>query len=115
MGDKKLTVLITGAGGFIGKNLAVFLRQRSYTVIPFELGDAPSQLEAHVKVADCIVHLAGINRPKDTNEFREGNVDFTEQMLKALYSQKRSTPVIFSSSIQASLDNPYGQSKKEAE
>ncbi|MCF7892301.1 MAG: NAD-dependent epimerase/dehydratase family protein, partial [Candidatus Omnitrophica bacterium] len=60
-------------------------------------------------------HLAGINRPKEKSEFQIGNVDFSRKLLEILYKQKQKTPIIFSSSIQASLGNPYGQSKKAAE
>ncbi|MEW6088385.1 MAG: NAD-dependent epimerase/dehydratase family protein [bacterium] len=116
MVNEKSTVLITGAKGFIGKNLVSFLLQRlQYNVIQFDIGNNYSELEACLKDADIVVHLAGINRPKEEGEFQTGNVDFTRKLCELLYKNKRKIPVIFSSSIQANLTNPYGQSKKDAE
>ncbi|MFH1931904.1 MAG: NAD-dependent epimerase/dehydratase family protein [Pseudomonadota bacterium] len=116
MDDRKLTILITGAKGFIGKNLAAFLHQRQrYNIIQFDIENDCSELEAYLKDADLIVHLAGINRPQEESEFQVGNVDFTKKLLELLYKQKRKIPIIFSSSVQANLKNPYGQSKKDAE
>lgn len=116
MDDKNLTVLITGAKGFIGKNLAIALRQRTqHNIIQFDIENNHAELEVYLRDADLIFHLAGINRPKEESEFQAGNVDFTGKLLEILYKQKQKTPIIFSSSIQAGLKNPYGQSKKAAE
>jgi UDP-2-acetamido-2,6-beta-L-arabino-hexul-4-ose reductase len=116
MANKKLTILITGARGFIGKNLVAFLLQRRrYNIIQFDKENDYPELEGYLKDVDLIIHLAGINRPQEESEFQVGNVDFTEKLLELLYKQKRKTSIIFSSSVQASLKNPYGQSKKDAE
>ena len=112
----KLNILITGAKGFIGKNLVVALQQRSqHNIFQFDIENNSSELEDYLKKTDLIVHLAGINRPKQESEFQVGNVDFTAKLLDSLYAQKLKTPIIFASSIQVNLENPYGQSKKAAE
>jgi UDP-2-acetamido-2,6-beta-L-arabino-hexul-4-ose reductase len=111
-----LKILITGAKGFIGTNLVVALRNKTqHNIIQFDIENSHTELETYLKDADFIFHLAGINRPKEKSEFQIGNVDFSRKLLEILYKQKQKTPIIFSSSIQASLENPYGQSKKAAE
>jgi UDP-2-acetamido-2,6-beta-L-arabino-hexul-4-ose reductase len=116
MDKKKLKILITGAKGFIGTNLVVALRNKTqHNIIQFDIENSHTELETYLKDADFIFHLAGINRPKEKSEFQIGNVDFSRKLLEILYKQKQKTPIIFSSSIQASLGNPYGQSKKAAE
>jgi len=78
-------ILITGAKGFIGKNLVVELKNRGYTNI-FEVDrhtDSPV-FEEYCKKADFVFHLAGVNRPKDNSEFREGNYGFTSTLLETL-------------------------------
>ena len=116
MDGAKLNILITGAKGFIGKNLVVALQQRSqHNIFQFDIGSSDSELEGYLEKTDLIIHLAGINRPKQESEFQTGNVDFTAKLLDSLYAQKLKTPIIFASSIQANLENPYGQSKKAAE
>lgn len=116
MANKKLNILITGAKGFIGKNLVAFLFQRlQYNVIQFDIENDYSELETCLKNTDIVIHLAGINRPEEEDEFQTGNVNFTRKLCELLYRNKRKIPVIFSSSIQANLANPYGQSKKDAE
>jgi UDP-2-acetamido-2,6-beta-L-arabino-hexul-4-ose reductase len=116
MDNRKLNILITGAKGFIGKNLVVSLLQmRQYNILQFDIENNSAELEGYLKNADLIIHLAGINRPKQESEFKAGNVDFTAKLLGSLYAQKLKTPIIFASSIQANLENTYGQSKKAAE
>lgn len=116
MHKEKLAILITGARGFIGKNLVAFLLQMCrYNIIQFDIDNDFSELGGHVKVADVIIHLAGINRPQSESEFQTGNVEFTRKLLELLYEQKLKTPIIFSSSVQANIKNAYGQSKKDAE
>ncbi|MCI2253107.1 capsular polysaccharide biosynthesis protein CapF [Domibacillus sp. PGB-M46] len=111
-----MKILVTGAKGFIGKNLIVELKNRNYTEI-FEytkdLGIA--QLEKFCEEADFVFHLAGINRPKEQAEFMEGNFGFTATLLDVLKKCQNTCPVMVSSSIQAELDNPYGKSKKAGE
>jgi UDP-2-acetamido-2,6-beta-L-arabino-hexul-4-ose reductase len=111
-----MKILVTGAKGFIGKNLIAELRNRIYPDI-FEFGKEtdPSLLEKYCKEADFVFHLAGVNRPKDQSEFLEGNFGFTSTLLATLNEYKNTCPVVISSSIQAELDNPYGKSKKAGE
>lgn len=111
-----MRVLITGSNGFIGRNLAVRLGELgSYEVVSFEKEDSLPDLRERVEHADAIVHLAGINRPKDEREFHEGNADLTERLCAYIEATERRIPLILASSIQADRDNPYGQSKRAAE
>lgn len=111
-----MRILITGAKGFIGKNLVAELKNRKYMNI-FEYGrdTDPVLLEQYCKEADFVFHLAGVNRPKEQSEFVEGNFGFTSALLDTLKRYKNTCPVMTSSSIQAELDNPYGKSKKAGE
>jgi len=111
-----MRVLITGSNGFIGKNLAVRLGELDgYEVIGFSREDSLEDLSEKVKLADSIIHLAGINRPKDVKEFAEGNADLTAQLCELIAATGRKIPLIVSSSIQADSANPYGESKRAAE
>lgn len=110
------TVLITGAKDFIGKNLAEELRRREgIAVREFDFGDAPEKLNAGLHQADVIFHLASIYRPLHPDEYETGNVGLTRALVDELERQGRHPPIIFESSIQAELDNPYGRSKLKAE
>ncbi len=111
-----MNILVTGSGGFIGRNLIVWLQQQSDArVLEFDQQHTQQNLADHLATADLIYHLAGVNRPQTVEEFRAGNVDLTAQMCELLLQAGRATPIVFSSSIQAGLDNPYGASKREAE
>lgn len=111
-----MKVLVTGADGFIGKNLCLHLAERDdVEVIRFTRENSVQQLSELVAQADAVVHLAGINRPQDPGEFAEGNTDLTRVLCDALTTSGRKIPVLYSSSIQAANDNPYGQSKRAAE
>ena len=110
------TILVTGANGFVGRNFCATLAQQAdVTLLRYDLQDNPSHFSEAVLAANAIVHLAGVNRPERPEEFRTGNVDLTRKLTKLLREAGRVTPVIMSSSAQAALDNPYGQSKREAE
>jgi UDP-2-acetamido-2,6-beta-L-arabino-hexul-4-ose reductase len=110
------TVLVTGAAGFIGKNLVAALKRRDdVRLILFDVNTAPAVLDAGLAEADLIYHLAGVNRPKDESEFVTGNTGLTEQMLAHLADLGRLPIFVLSSSAQVELDNPYGRSKKAAE
>lgn len=117
----KLTkALITGAHGFIGKNLRLHLRERSGVEVRlFTRHDDPSCLPGLLDGVSVVFHLAGVNRPKDTEEFVRGNAELTQQLVDAVKSQRRTgnekIKLVFASSTQASLDNPYGKSKRKAE
>jgi UDP-2-acetamido-2,6-beta-L-arabino-hexul-4-ose reductase len=109
-------VLITGGKGFLGRNLAVHLLERkdcATTIIDRE--DSAEDLHRSLMEADLIFHLAGVNRPEDPADFEKGNAEFTERLCQFLRERGRCPKIVFSSSIQASLDNPYGASKARAE
>ena len=111
-----MKVLLTGADGFIGKNLRVALREREgFEVLPITRDSSADALADAVAVADAVVHLAGVNRPLDAAEFATGNAEFTAVLCEALLKSGRAIPVAFASSIQAERDNPYGASKRAAE
>ena len=109
-------ILITGGRGFLGRNLAAHLRVRndSETLI-FDQDNSPADLEHWLGVADVVFHLAGVNRPKDEREFESGNAGLTERICAALRQARRQPKIVFASSIQAELQNPYGISKRKAE
>lgn len=111
-----MRILVTGAKGFIGKNLITELKNRKYTdIFEFDLDTDPILLNKFCKESDFVFHLAGVNRPKDQSEFMEGNFGFTSILLDLLRKYKNICPIMLSSSIQAELDNPYGNSKKSGE
>ncbi|WP_053360972.1 capsular polysaccharide biosynthesis protein CapF [Bacillus sp. FJAT-27251] len=111
-----MKILVTGAKGFIGKNLVAELKNRGYEDI-FEYGREtdPALLNHYCENADFVFHLAGINRPKDPSEFMDGNFSFTSTLLSTLKKYHNTCPVMISSSSQSVLDNPYGRSKKAGE
>lgn len=122
-----MKILITGANGFIGKNLVAELenirqeKTKKYplvfplTLYTYTRETDPSLLEDYIKECDVVFHLAGINRPEKEEEFQTGNADFTALLLEKLKFYNNKATVLFTSSIQSSLDNPYGNSKREAE
>ena len=109
-------ILITGAGGFIGKNLVATLKTAGYTdLMLFERDDTPETLADYAARAGFVFHLAGINRPKDPSEFYAGNAGLTDTLLALLDKAGNKAPVLVTSSTQAALDNDYGKSKAQAE
>lgn len=111
-----MKILVTGARGFIGKNLIAELRNRKYDdIFEYDKETDSSLLDIYCKEANFIFHLAGVNRPEVQSEFMEGNFGFTSDLLNTLEKYDNKAPVMISSSIQAKLDNPYGQSKKAGE
>lgn len=127
-----MNILVTGANGFVGKNLTARLETlrdgRDRTRPSLQIGEiyrctretSPEALADCCKKADLVVHLAGVNRPKDPEEFAAGNTDFTRTLLETLRTSGNRCPVLLASSIQASLTgrfagSPYGQSKRAAE
>lgn len=111
-----MRILVTGSDGFIGKNLIAELNNRkSGEIMAFDRENTLEELDSYASHCDLVFHLAGINRPKEEKEFGEGNIDFTNSLLSLLKGHKSKAPVIFSSSTQALLDNPYGKSKLAAE
>ena len=113
---KDSPILITGAGGFVGKNLVAELSARGYSaLLCFEKEDTPDTLASHCQKAAFVVHLAGVNRPKDPSEFYAGNSGLTDLLLADLEAAGNPCPVLVTSSVQAALDNDYGRSKLQAE
>lgn len=111
-----MNILVTGAKGFIGKNLIAELKNRNFKNIKeYDIDTNPELLDQFCEEADFVFHLAGINRPENQDEFMKGNFGFTSTLLEALKKTNNTCPVMVSSSIQAELDNPYGKSKKAGE
>ncbi|AOT70131.1 capsular polysaccharide biosynthesis protein CapF [Geosporobacter ferrireducens] len=111
-----MKILVTGAKGFIGKNLIAELRNKKYNeIFEFDKEIDFKLLDDYCKEADFVFHLAGVNRPKEQAEFMEGNFGFTSDLLNTLKKYSNTCPVMISSSIQAELNNPYGESKKAVE
>lgn len=123
-----MNILVTGARGFVGRNLVAQLhniqdgKAKNYAisgqeikVFEYDIDSDPAELDVYCKSADFVFNLAGVNRPKDPEEFMKGNFGFASLLLDTLKKHKNSCPVMISSSIQAELDNPYGESKRAGE
>lgn len=122
-----MNILITGAKGFIGKNLIAELKNIKegkaigYNVSPdmelyeYDIDTDQTLLYDYCRNADFVFHLAGVNRPKEQGEFMAGNFGFTSILLNTLKKYGNKCPVMLASSIQAELKNPYGLSKKAGE
>ena len=122
-----MNILITGAKGFIGRNLIATLhniadgKDRSFgmdtdmTIYEYDIDTDPALLDVYCKNADFVFNLAGVNRPQDPKEFMEGNFGFASTLLDTLKKYNNNCPIMISSSIQAALNNPYGESKKAGE
>ncbi|WP_088052514.1 capsular polysaccharide biosynthesis protein CapF [Virgibacillus dakarensis] len=111
-----MNILVTGAKGFVGKNLIAELKNKGYNnILEFSRESDPALLEEYAERCDFVFHLAGVNRPKDESEFMKGNYDFTSTLLDLLKKYKNKAPVLITSSIQALRDNPYGRSKRAGE
>jgi UDP-2-acetamido-2,6-beta-L-arabino-hexul-4-ose reductase len=113
-------VLVTGAGGFIGKNLRQALAERrDVEFVAFDRNNDVSQLPALLEGVDFVFHLAGVNRPQDPKEFTTGNRDLTRALCDAIGRQidagGKKVRLVLTSSVQAAQDNPYGESKLGAE
>jgi UDP-2-acetamido-2,6-beta-L-arabino-hexul-4-ose reductase len=109
-------VLITGANGFIGKNLRLRLAERKdMEIVCFTRDNDPAGFGTMLDGVDFVFHLAGVNRPKTAAEFASGNEGLTAELCTAIKAAGRSIPVIYTSSTQAERDNPYGASKRGAE
>ena len=122
-----MKILVTGANGFVGRNLCSQLRNiaegkaRWYdcpsdlTIFEYDVDSPKESLDDYCKEADFVFNLAGVNRPKDPAEFMKGNFGFASLLLDTLKRHHNTCPVMISSSIQALLDNPYGESKRAGE
>ena len=123
----KMNILITGASSFVGRNLCAQLRNirdgkaKNYavsgdlTLYEYDLNSTPEELDAYCRDADFVFNLAGVNRPQDPADFMRGNFGFASTLLATLKKYGNTCPVMISSSIQAALDNPYGESKRAGE
>jgi UDP-2-acetamido-2,6-beta-L-arabino-hexul-4-ose reductase len=111
-----MKILVTGAKGFIGKNLVLELKNRGYNnVFEFDTDTKDEMLDEYTKECDFVYHLAGVNRPENPEDFMKGNFGFTSTLLNALVRNGNKSPALITSSIQAAVDNPYGVSKREGE
>ena len=115
-----MKVLVTGANGFIGRNLSLRLSERAdIEVLKFTRENDIHQLRASLEESDFVIHLAGVNRPLEQAEYAVGNSQFTQTLCELLIDQfitwNKKIPIIFASSIQAEKNNPYGLSKLESE
>ena len=111
-----MKILITGAHGFIGQNLVSRLECGGRHALFCAGRDTPPEtLEAWAQDCGFVFHLAGINRPKNPEAFMPGNLGPTQALISALEAHRNACPVVFASSIQAALPNPYGLSKKACE
>ena len=126
-----MKILVTGAKGFVGKNLVCALNNikdgkdktrpdlEIDAVFGYDIDNTPAELDEFCEQADFVFNLAGVNRPKDPEEFKKGNFGFASQLLETLKKHGNKCPVMLSSSIQATLigryDGEYGRSKKAGE
>ena len=122
MGERKMNILVTGAKGFVGKNLVENLRcvadGRNRTrpglsvgeIFEYDVDTDPALLDEYCARADFVFNLAGVNRPKEQSEFMAGNFGFASELLDKLRAHGNACPVMLSSSIQATLIGRYGQS-----
>ncbi|MDR4508585.1 MAG: capsular polysaccharide biosynthesis protein CapF [Candidatus Brocadiaceae bacterium] len=110
------TVLVTGSKGFIGSNLVAMIKGLpDIAVKTFDHDDEPIILEDYLAQVDFVIHLAGVNRPKNVQEYEQVNTGLTQTLISLLKQQRRSIPVLIASSTQAIVDSPYGISKRNAE
>lgn len=122
-----MNILVTGAKGFVGRNLCAQLRNirdgkaRQYgdlsvgEIWEYDVENTAEELDAWCRGADFVFNLAGVNRPQDPAEFMKGNFGFASELLGALKRHGNTCPVMISSSTQAALDNAYGESKRAGE
>ena len=122
-----MNILVTGAKGFVGKNLVEALKnvhdgkdktrgiENNINILEYDLDTDEAELDVFCKKADFVFNLAGVNRPETEEEFMQGNFGFASRLLDGLKKYNNKCPVMLSSSIQAERDNAYGKSKKAGE
>jgi len=108
-------VSVTGANGFIGRNLVLQLQERGVEVVKIAHEWTVDRMAVAIEGSEMLYHCAGVNRPLNDKEFVDGNVGMTDRVCRALKDAGRAIPVIYTSSIQAEGDNAYGKSKRAAE
>lgn len=114
--ESEMTIVITGANGFIGKNLVADLTSNGHEeIIQITRQTSEDQLVQALKKATFVFHLAGVNRPLNEIEFMEGNRDFTSNIINVLKQYNATCPILITSSTQAERDNAYGESKRAGE
>lgn len=107
--------LITGSNGFLGENLKNYLIRNEIDFITYDKEDKFSKIKDNINNIEVIFHLAGVNRSEKESDFEEINFQLTKKIVDLIENTNRNIQLVFSSSIQAELDNPYGRSKKKAE
>ena len=110
-----MNVLVTGANGFIGKHVCLWLERRNHTFFKYDIDSSIDELKKYISKSDIIIHLAGVNRPLTIEEFYDGNTNFTKKLVDLVKEIGKEVPIIYSSSVQAALKNDYGKSKRQAE
>ncbi|WON76290.1 UDP-2-acetamido-2,6-beta-L-arabino-hexul-4-ose reductase [Serratia sp. UGAL515B_01] len=111
-----MKILVTGANGFVGKNLCMRLEEAGFSnLIQIDRNSSEAELTSGLQEADFVFHLAGVNRPENIEEFSEGNADLTHKIVEILERMNKRTPIMLSSSTQAAKENAYGISKASAE
>ena len=122
-----MKILVTGAKGFVGRNLCAQLNNiatgkakwysidSNITVYEYDRDSNIEELDLYCRDCDFVFNLAGVNRPQNQEEFMQGNFGFASMLLDTLKKYENTCPVMISSSSQAALDNPYGISKKAGE
>ena len=115
-----MRILVTGAKGFVGKNLCAALKQKEHTVYEYDLDSSNAELEKYCEDCEFVFYLAGVNRPKDVKEFLEGNYSAVDNVLSVIKTKNNKSPIMLASSVQASLigrytGSDYGKSKLAGE
>lgn len=114
----KKIILVTGAKGFIGKHLCLYLKNKGYKFFEYDVDSSLADLKYYISKAQVIVHLAGVNRPNDEEDFDKVNVGFTKKLIKLVKESERKIKIIFASSSQVrfqNIHNLYGISKRKCE
>lgn len=115
-----MKILVTGAKGFVGKNLCATLKQKGYTVYEYDLDSSAEELDKYCEDCEFVFYIAGVNRPKEAKEFFEGNCFAVDNVLGVLKAKNNKSPIMLASSVQASLigryaGSDYGKSKLAGE
>ena len=108
-------IVVTGANGFIGRNLVAQLADRGHKPTAITRDTDTAELNAVLRTADAVCHLAGVNRPDDEREFDTGNAELSRDLCARLIQLGRSARILFASSMHVERNNAYGRSKRAAE